>query len=313
MTQTTLPGQIPSTIIVTTADSDSRFLERFWTAVEREQAFDAVEVLVLPSRATPDEFAGVCGLYRARGLRIDSPTPRQQGDFLARRGVVGIATPGGAGRRNIGYLMALERGPEVIVSASDDVLWDEEEDELLLQTRALAGLEDTLRISAPVLRVNDSDAFAALDLTHDVAVHRDVAPSLYEIDPALLPAGSELAAEARTLSGYLCQACVRHMGDQLGSPAVRLTCDEDATPGTSRIAAFGRWLAEVPLDGVTYAQTYHVLASVLEDATQAIARDWPYAERAALRRIARVMRVWCRACERIESGGSAETELAAVA
>jgi glycosyltransferase involved in cell wall biosynthesis len=106
--------------IVVTTIFEPRFLDGY---VENLRRFghDNVEIIVIIDRKTPPSVAELCEQHRKAGVRIACPTLAEQEALLARFPSLHSRIPYDSdNRRNIGFLMALESGAEVLISIDDD-------------------------------------------------------------------------------------------------------------------------------------------------------------------------------------------------
>ncbi len=110
-----------STAIVATTIFEPTFLEGFRRSVESAGRLGEVTLYVIPDRKTPASVAVAAGVARDRGFRVMCPTLDEQDAFLLRLGAPADFIPYNSdNRRNIGFLMALEAGCEVLISIDDD-------------------------------------------------------------------------------------------------------------------------------------------------------------------------------------------------
>ncbi len=106
--------------IVVTTIFEPRFLDGY---VENLRRFghDDTDIIVIIDRKTPPTVAERCEHHRREGAHVLCPTLEEQESFLARfpsmKGRIPYDTDN---RRNIGFLMALERGAEVMITIDDD-------------------------------------------------------------------------------------------------------------------------------------------------------------------------------------------------
>jgi glycosyltransferase involved in cell wall biosynthesis len=111
---------LPSCSLVVTTIGRGEFLSDYFDAVRRERALERVDVIVIPDRKTPAELYDRCAEFARKGLRLECPTVEEQDAYLAHRGLSGFIPYNSDNRRNIGYLMALERGSDFVISIDDD-------------------------------------------------------------------------------------------------------------------------------------------------------------------------------------------------
>jgi hypothetical protein len=146
--------------------------------------------------------------------------------------------------------------------------------------------------------------------TQNTSLHRDLLVTYYFAKMGYPLAG--LVAIDRygdILSGYLCQAVVRHMKDgiRVGTPAVdhRRNSHNYMRDATHEMGCvwlmedLTTWLSELKLVGTTYADAYLSLASQLDDAAEKFTGYiWNEATRGYLHQLAYCMRRWTSACSR---------------
>ncbi len=110
----------PRVAIVVTTIFEPKFLDGYVENLRRFGHEDA-EIIVIIDRKTPASVAERCAHHARAGARVTCPTLDEQEAFVARfpsmRGRIPYDTDN---RRNIGYLMALEHGAEVLISIDDD-------------------------------------------------------------------------------------------------------------------------------------------------------------------------------------------------
>jgi hypothetical protein len=105
-------------ILVVTSIGDGRFVEHYAKAL---RDCDDVEMIAIPDRKTPDSFYQACQNAAKGGFKVLCPSLSEQEEFLKRVGSVGPLIPHDSdNRRNIGFLMALEKGCDYLVSLDDD-------------------------------------------------------------------------------------------------------------------------------------------------------------------------------------------------
>ncbi|MHA1380967.1 MAG: hypothetical protein ACTSRG_21580 [Candidatus Helarchaeota archaeon] len=88
-----------------------------------------IKVIVIPDKKTPKSIYNYCNKLRNKGLKIECPTLNQQEEFLNKiKFPLSIIPYNSDNRRNIGYLMALRKGSDFIISIDDDNFCCEDED-----------------------------------------------------------------------------------------------------------------------------------------------------------------------------------------
>lgn len=146
--------------------------------------------------------------------------------------------------------------------------------------------------------------------TQNTSLHRDLLVTYYFAKMGYPLAG--LVAIDRygdILSGYLCQAVVRHMRDgiRVGTPAVdhRRNSHNYMRDATHEMGCvwlmedLTTWLSELKLEGTAYADAYLSLASQLDDAAEKFnGYIWNEATRGYVHQLAYCMRRWTAACTR---------------
>jgi len=107
--------------IVVTTIFEPRFLDGYLQNIERHGRRDSVDLIVIIDRKTPPTVAEACAEAKRRGFRVECPTLEEQEAFLAKFPSMKERVPYDSdNRRNIGFLMALERGAELLISIDDD-------------------------------------------------------------------------------------------------------------------------------------------------------------------------------------------------
>jgi hypothetical protein len=113
----------PRVEVVVTTINDGSFLETYAQAIRAENAQDHAALVVIPDLKSPPELYARCREMNALGIRVECPTVPEQDAFLTRLGGIQRLIPYNSdNRRNAGYLMALERGADIVVSVDDDNL-----------------------------------------------------------------------------------------------------------------------------------------------------------------------------------------------
>jgi hypothetical protein len=108
------------TAIVVTTIFEPAFLDGY---VENLRRFgrEETDLIVIIDRKTPPTVAQRCEHHRKDGMSVLCPTLDEQEAFLARfPSMAGRIPYDSDNRRNIGFLMALDRGVEVMISIDDD-------------------------------------------------------------------------------------------------------------------------------------------------------------------------------------------------
>lgn len=108
---------------------DPAILQAYHRNFEKFGRLDQVGVFMIPDKKTPPEAYATCRELSARGLSVSCPTIQEQEAFLAKVGMPPHLIPYNTdNRRNVGFLMALEAGPDFLISIDDDNYCAGEED-----------------------------------------------------------------------------------------------------------------------------------------------------------------------------------------
>jgi len=109
--------------VVVTTIGDGGFLDNYVNAIKNEGLLDEVSIIVIPDLKTPKSLYEKCEEVRKQGINIYCPTVEDQDAYLNKLGSIKQIIPYNSdNRRNIGFLMALEMGCEVLISIDDDNL-----------------------------------------------------------------------------------------------------------------------------------------------------------------------------------------------
>lgn len=109
------------TAIVATTIFEPKFLDGFEQSIAAAGRFDEVRLYVIPDHKTPPSVSEAAAAARDRGFRVICPSIAEQDAFLKRLGTPADFIPYNSdNRRNVGFLMALEAGCEVLISIDDD-------------------------------------------------------------------------------------------------------------------------------------------------------------------------------------------------
>lgn len=112
---------MPTATLVLTTIFDPVILDAYVENFNRYDHLDDVEVIVIPDRKTPVSAFETCERLAQRGLRITCPSIQEQECFLKRIGLTHSFIPYNSdNRRNIGFLMALQRQSDFLISIDDD-------------------------------------------------------------------------------------------------------------------------------------------------------------------------------------------------
>jgi hypothetical protein len=107
--------------IVCTTIFEPAFLAGYLDNLDRHGRRETVDVIVIIDRKTPPTVAQACEEAKARGYRVHCPSLDEQEQFLAKfPSMQGRIPYDSDNRRNVGFLMALDAGAEVLISIDDD-------------------------------------------------------------------------------------------------------------------------------------------------------------------------------------------------
>jgi hypothetical protein len=95
-------------------------LRSYFENFQKYGRLDDVIVIVIPDEGTPKEIFAVCRKWTAEGMATLCPDLEEQTDFLAVLDLGHFVPLHSDNRRNIGYLMALEKGVDFLISIDDD-------------------------------------------------------------------------------------------------------------------------------------------------------------------------------------------------
>lgn len=110
-----------STAIVATTIFEPAFLEGFHQSVKNAGHLDDVTLYLIPDRKTPPSVAAAAATARDAGFRVICPTLAEQDAFLQKISAPDDFIPYNSdNRRNVGFLMGLEAGCDVLISIDDD-------------------------------------------------------------------------------------------------------------------------------------------------------------------------------------------------
>jgi len=109
------------TAIVATTIFEPKFLEGYEASLKASGRLDQTTLYVIPDRKTPGSVAAAAAAARDRGFHVICPSLDEQDAFLQRLGAPADFIPYNTdNRRNVGFLMALATGCEVLISIDDD-------------------------------------------------------------------------------------------------------------------------------------------------------------------------------------------------
>ena len=109
--------------LVVTTVSDGSFLDVYANNLAKEEMAPDTLIIVIPDCKTHPKLFQKSKEIKRQGLKILCPTLEEQDQFLHKLGGIQHIIPYDSNnRRNIGFLMALEKGCEVLISVDDDNL-----------------------------------------------------------------------------------------------------------------------------------------------------------------------------------------------
>ena len=107
--------------IVCTTIFEPKFVDGYLENIERHGHAAVTDLIVVIDRKTPASVMEKCAEAKRRGFRVECPALDGQEAFLAKfpsmKGRIPYDTDN---RRNVGFLMALDRGAELLISIDDD-------------------------------------------------------------------------------------------------------------------------------------------------------------------------------------------------
>lgn len=115
-------------IVVTTINYPT-FLDSYARNFRRHGYEDRVTFFIIPDRKTPPGSDDYVRRFVRQGFDFRYISLREQEDFMARFGDLKPYVPYNSdNRRNIGYLLAMEKGGDILISIDDDNYCRDEED-----------------------------------------------------------------------------------------------------------------------------------------------------------------------------------------
>ncbi len=112
---------MPKAALVLTTIFDPVILDDYHANFNRYGRLEDVEVFVIPDRKTPASAYETCERLSLSGLKITMPSVQEQDCYLKRLGLGAAFVPYDSdNRRNLGFLMALERRSDFLISIDDD-------------------------------------------------------------------------------------------------------------------------------------------------------------------------------------------------
>lgn len=112
--------KIPVSALVVTTIGDGTFLEPYVSGFERAGVLNRVQIIVIPDVKTPAVLFERCHRLSQRGVGVICPSLEEQDSYLTKLGISELISYNSDHRRNVGFLMALERGCDYMISIDDD-------------------------------------------------------------------------------------------------------------------------------------------------------------------------------------------------
>lgn len=113
--------QNPKICVVVTTIGNGEFLNYYANSILKEGLLDEVLLIVIPDLKTPSQLFEKCEETRRKGVKVLCPTVEEQDAYLDKLGKIRQIIPYNSdNRRNVGFLMALETGCEILISVDDD-------------------------------------------------------------------------------------------------------------------------------------------------------------------------------------------------
>jgi len=107
--------------LVATTIGEGSFLDNYVNAIINEGLLDNISIIIIPDLKTPSKLFDKCEEIKKQGVKVICPTVEEQDAYLTKLGNIKQIIPYNSdNRRNIGFLMALEKGCEVLISVDDD-------------------------------------------------------------------------------------------------------------------------------------------------------------------------------------------------
>jgi hypothetical protein len=146
--------------------------------------------------------------------------------------------------------------------------------------------------------------------TQNTALRREALGAYYYVRMGYPLGGMTLDRYGDIFSGYLVEACVKHLGGaiRVGTPVADhqrnphdYMQDADDEWGCIRLFAdLLPWLHEAQLSGSTHLEAYTALSYCLQDAVETLrGRVWTDAARGYFHQVAHGMRTWVRAASKL--------------
>lgn len=112
--------QNTAALVLTTINTPN-LLDGYYQNLKEHDHLDQCEIIVIPDKKTPNNVYDYCSQLSSKGLQISCPTLDEQEEFLRSLGKIGDLIPYNSdNRRNVGFLMALEKNVDFLISIDDD-------------------------------------------------------------------------------------------------------------------------------------------------------------------------------------------------
>ena len=152
--------------------------------------------------------------------------------------------------------------------------------------------------------------------TQNTALTREAIPSYYFVRMGSQVGGMTMERFGDIFSGYFSQACIRHLGHwvRMGTPVAEhrrnshsyLNDAAKEMPSIWVLEEITEWLREAKLEGSDYLEAYTSLSHALDDVVERLTGSiWSDSTRSCFHQMAYCMRQWLRACQVLQSGGTA--------
>jgi hypothetical protein len=106
--------------VVTTIGTGD-FLKCYIDCILNENVSSNISIIVIPDLKTPAKLFETCEQIKKQGIDAVCPTVEAQNSYLAKLGEISSVIPCNSdNRRNVGFLMALEKGCDTMISVDDD-------------------------------------------------------------------------------------------------------------------------------------------------------------------------------------------------
>jgi len=129
---------MPKATLVLTTIFDPVILEVYHRNFERYGHLDDVDIIVIPDKKTPHAAYETCTRLARQGLKVTFSALEEQEAYLKRAGLPSAFVPYDSdNRRNLGFLMAWERGSDFLISIDDDNFCGDNDDYFTAHASAL--------------------------------------------------------------------------------------------------------------------------------------------------------------------------------